>query len=215
MAIIFDLDGTLIDTAPAFTNAINKLLATHNKPLINNNTVRPLISEGSLATLSYAFGIEINDPDLKSLQQDFLKLYAANITYKTRLFPGMPEVLSTIEAANIPWAIATNKQHYLTMQLLDKLKLTNRIACIVSGDTLKHAKPHPAPLLYICKKLTIAPQDCVFIGDHQRDIQAGIAAGMPTIAALFGYINDVDTAKTWGATHYVTSPTEILSRINL
>lgn len=213
MPVLFDLDGTLLDTAPDFAFVLNTLRAKINLPPLNPDTLRAAVSEGVATLIQMSFGYEPEHPESVVLCSDFLNLYQDNICQFTQPFPGVLSLLSSLEQMNIPWGIVTNKPEHLTHSLLHKISLKNRAACVVSGDTTPHAKPHPAPLLYACDLLQVDPKHCIYVGDAERDIQAGNRAGMTTIAALFGYITNFETTKQWGAHHYVNTVEEILPYI--
>lgn len=209
--VLFDLDGTLADTAPDLAYALNQTLLRQGRPELSFSTIRPFVSHGGMALIRLGFGIEPDDPQFDTLRREFLDIYLANLTRGTRLFPGMDEVLARLEAAAIPWGVVTNKPSWLTDPLMQQLALTDRAVAIVSGDTTDNRKPHPEPILYACKKAAVAPADALYIGDAQRDIEAGNRAGTTTLAALFGYIGKTDTPERWGADGTLSGPLEILS----
>jgi len=209
-AILFDLDGTLVDTAPDLAFALNTLLQENNKQVIDYNTIRPLASHGSPALLKQGFGIEINHPDFPELQQRFIQIYQDNIARETRLFAGMEQVLNQLEAANIPWGIVTNKPAFLTEPLLVQLNLSHRAACVVSSDTTAHSKPHPEPMFYACQQINLAPEQCLYIGDAARDIEAGKNANMQTVLAYYGYLSADDKPDTWQSDFSINQPSDIL-----
>jgi N-acetyl-D-muramate 6-phosphate phosphatase len=210
-AILFDLDGTLLDTAPEFTDGINQLRLEERLPPLSLGKIRPAISHGSTEVVKIAFNLTQSHPDIEILKQRFLKIYQTNLGGNTHYFPGIEALLSTIEQLDLKWGIVTNKPHYLTYPLLAKFQLTDRAHCIVSGDTLAVAKPHPEPILHACKQMNVRPQDCYYVGDAQRDIAAGKAAGiLATFMALYGYLSPKDNPYDWGASHYIQHPKEIL-----
>ncbi len=198
-AVLFDLDGTLADTAPDLANALNQLLIENNSVTLPFNKIRPVISHGGIALVRLGFNIEPGDPEFEALRLRLLEIYEQAICEKTRLFPGLDKLLANLENHKIPWGIVTNKPDWLTKPLLDQLNLTHRIASLVCGNTLAEKKPHPAPLLHACKEINITPEDCIFIGDAAKDIEAGKKAGMQTIAAAFGYIEAHDLPENWQA----------------
>ncbi len=208
--VLFDLDGTLVDTAPDLAYALNQTLIRQGRPELPFPVIRPHVSHGGLALIRLGFGIEPDDPQFDTLRQEFLDIYLANLTRETRLFPGMDEVLSNLEAASIPWGIVTNKPSWLTDPLMQQLALTDRAVAIVSGDTTGNRKPHPEPILYACQKAAVDPAVSLYIGDAQRDIEAGNRAGATTLTALFGYLGETDTPEDWGADGTLLSPREIL-----
>ncbi len=210
--VLFDLDGTLADTAPDLAGALNHVLTTHQQAPLPYETIRPYVSHGGIALTTLGFGKE--HPDFDSLYKELLAHYQANIANETVLFEGMSELLLELETRNINWGVVTNKPAWLTEPLLDALNLTSRAAAIVSGDTLEQRKPHPAPILYACEQAGSKAEECIYIGDAERDIEAGNRAGMPSIIALFGYIAESDTPEQWGAHASINSPQEIISIID-
>ena len=207
--VLFDLDGTLADTAPDLAGALNHVLKTHNQEPLSYQTIRPYVSHGGVALTTLGFGKD--HPEFDSLYKELLNQYESNIANETILFEGMNELLLELEENNINWGVVTNKPAWLTEPLLDKLNLTSRAATIVSGDTLEERKPHPAPILYACNQAGSDAAECIYIGDAERDIEAGNRAGMPSIIALFGYIAESDNPDNWGAHASIKHPKEILS----
>lgn len=197
--ILFDLDGTLADTAPDMTAALNKLLREQGHQPLPRAAVRNYVSRGAMGVLRRAFGDELANDEFERLRERFLELYAADLCVDTRVFPGMPDVLAHIEALGLKWGVVTNKTASLTDRLVQSLGLDARAACVVSGDTTDQRKPHPKPLLHACRCCGCSPSSCVYIGDDPRDIQAGEAAGMLTLVALYGYIGEQEDPYTWGA----------------
>ncbi len=210
-SVLFDLDGTLLDTAPDMVDAINSLRKDMGLDEMPYNELRNTVSHGGAAMIRKGLEIEDDHPDFQDNLQKFLNIYEKNIANKTKLFPGMEIVLQKIEQADIPWGIVTNKPHWLTSQLINKLELTPNSACIVSGDTLDQRKPHPAPLLHACKILKVNPENTIYVGDAQRDIEAGNNASMHTLVAMFGYIEDDDTPEKWEADGMISTPEDILN----
>ena len=210
-AVLFDLDGTLVDTAPDLGFALNKLLQEEGYAPLPDEQIRPVASNGSAGLLGLGFGITADDANFKPLQQRFIRLYQDNIARETAVFPGMLDVLHFIEDSNITWGIVTNKPAFLTDPLVKLLGLDERASCVVSGDTTSHAKPHPAPMLHACDLISIAPEHCLYIGDAARDIEAGKNANMTTIAARYGYITEGDDPETWQADAYIIHPHDLLA----
>lgn len=208
--VLFDLDGTLADTAPDLAYALNTLLAEHHKPLLPYPAIRPVASNGAAALIELGFGVARTDPHFPPLRARFLEIYRAHLTRETRLFPGMAELLDAIAARGLNWGIVTNKPAFLTEPLVDQLGLREDLACVVSGDTTANAKPHPEPLLHACKLAGSRPHECLYVGDAARDIEAGRAAGMKTLVALFGYIGAQDQPDTWGADGLIRTPGDTL-----
>jgi 2-phosphoglycolate phosphatase len=208
--VLFDLDGTLLDTAPDLAAALNKVLAENRREPLPFETIRPAVSHGGIAIIRRGFGLEASDPVIEPLRQRLLELYRANISTHTRPFPGMAEVLDTLEARGLNWGVVTNKPGWLTQPLLSDLGLLQRAACVVSGDTLAQRKPDPAPMLHACTLAGSEPQRCVYVGDAQRDVEAGNNAGMYTLVALFGYFQDNDRPHEWQADALINTPAGLL-----
>ncbi len=208
--VLFDLDGTLADTAPDLGYALNTLLAEHQRPTLPKITIRPAASHGAAALIELGFGIDRTDPHFPPLRERFLEIYRAHLTRETRLFPGMPELLDAIVARGLNWGIVTNKPAFLTDPLVEQLGLRDDAACVVSGDTTGNSKPHPEPMLHACRLAGSKPQECLYIGDARRDVEAGRAAGMQTLVALFGYIGEQDHPEQWGADGLIRHPQDIL-----
>lgn len=208
--VLFDLDGTLVDTAPDLAYALNQLRLQHQLSELSLETITPTVSLGGAAMLELAFNTKPGDENFEVLKKDFLDIYHANIAKHSRLFEGMSELLDYIESNNYLWGIVTNKSEWLTYPLLKLLELEERASCIVCGDTASAPKPDPAPMYYACDKLNIQTEQCVYVGDALRDIQAGKAAGMKTITALYGYIEVDSDPNTWNATHTIKSPLEVI-----
>lgn len=207
---LFDLDGTLADTAPDIAHALNRVLGEEGEAPLPLAAIRPIVSQGGRAMVEYAFGIDSKSRGFDSLLRRFLDIYRDNVANRTCLFPGMEAVLGAIEARGINWGVVTNKAQWLTHPLMDGLGLTARAACIVSGDTTANRKPHPEPLLFACGQLRSTPAQCLYVGDSSKDIQAGRQAGMCTVVALFGYIALDDDPTLWGADGAIVAPTDLL-----
>lgn len=214
MTILFDLDGTLVDTAPDFIQTIQAIRLEKNLGLVPESAfpaIRIAVSDGLRGLLKAGFGIHPDHPEFSLWSKLFLNTYQRNLGHHAILFPGIENLLSILDQRGIRWGIVTNKEIILTNPLLKRLNLSHRAACVVSGDTTPYSKPHPEPLFHACRQMGVLPQHCVYIGDAERDIVAGKAAGMRTIGALFGYIEDMQSAKAWGADHYIQHPDEILA----
>lgn len=212
MAILFDLDGTLLDTSHDICLAVNLLLTEENQPQVPYAELRPLISFGAKKILAAAFKLDPNSQaeELKRLSNRLLELYRLTNFENTAAFPGIDILLNDIEQIPLPWGIVTNKIHALTEPLLKATGYWERSQCVVSGDTTAKSKPHPEPLYHACELLQVAPHDCLYIGDSATDIQAGKAAGMATMAVAFGYIPPGETIAQWNADFNVNSAAEIL-----
>jgi len=211
--VLFDLDGTLLDTAPDLANALNAVLRLNRQPALPFEQIRPVVSHGGQALIELGFKLDPDHPGFAPLKKQLLDYYQSHIAEKTTLFPGMSEVLDSIEQRGVNWGVVTNKPAWLTEPLMDALDLTRRANTIVSGDTLEERKPHPAQLLYACKVVGSKPDTCLYIGDAQRDIEAGHNAGMSTLVAMFGYLLTEDEPETWGATALIKHPSDILNWI--
>lgn len=207
--MLFDLDGTLADTAPDMAQALNLLLKEKDYQPLPFDTIRPWVSHGGLALVRLGFGEERGDVKLENLRQRFLEIYAENLCRETRLFPGIPQLLAILSKNGFNWGVVTNKPGYLTEPLVAQLTIQPPPACIVSGDTTTNRKPHPEPMLLACKQAGSDPHECLYVGDAERDIHAGKQAGMKTLVALFGYITDSEDPETWGADGMIRAPMEV------
>ena len=212
-AVLFDLDGTLADTALDLANSLNAIRAEHGMPGLPLDIIRPSVSLGGNAMIKLAFNLEEGDADFIQIRDEFLNHYAANVANETRLFDGIDKVLQTLESEGKPWGIVTNKSSWLTEPLMTALSIDDRAGCIVCGDTLEHRKPHPAPILHACKLIQSLPASTLYIGDAQRDIEAGQRAGTKTLVALYGYIDVNDDPGNWNADGMVDSPLEINTKL--
>jgi phosphoglycolate phosphatase len=211
-AVLFDLDGTLLDTAPDMGAALNTLLRECGQAPLAAERIRPRVSHGSTGLLDLGFP-DADAVEVERLRARFLDLYAASLAAYTRPFDGIERVLHALEASGLRWGVVTNKPGWLTDPLLERLDLARRSGCVVSGDTVAERKPHPLPLLHAARMLGLEARDCVYVGDAERDIVAGRAAGMRTVVANYGYVDvDEDTAA-WGADHAVAYPLELLELI--
>lgn len=208
-ALLLDLDGTLLDTAPDMGGALNRLLEENGLAPLPASAIRPVVSHGSARLVSLGFPTATGD-EYERLRLRFLDIYALNLADHTRLFPGAEALLAELERLGLPWGIVTNKPGWLTDPLLEALDLDGRAACVVSGDTLPERKPHPLPLLHAASVIGIAPGRCVYAGDAERDIQAGRAAGMTTVVAAYGYISAEDDPRSWQPAGMVTEPLQLL-----
>ena len=212
-AILFDLDGTLADTAADLAGALNRLRAEHRLPPLPPDVTRPHTSSGARGLLNVGFDLGPEDPRYAAMRERFLDLYEASLCVHTRLFDGMPELLGELERRAIAWGIVTNKPRRFTEPLVERLDLYRRAACVVSGDTTARPKPAPDPLLYAAHAVGVAPEACLFVGDDLRDIQSARAAGMAVIAAGWGYLGIDGDPRGWGADAVVDRPAEVLEHI--
>lgn len=214
--ILFDLDGTLVDTAPDLGYALNLQLHQHGRAPLSDATIRPFASHGSRGLIGLGFGITPNDTNFLALRDEYLALYNTVFTRSPVLLTGIAELLQAIEDKGLKWGVVTNKPRRFTIGLIESmsLNLENRAACIVCGDDAPQPKPSPATLLLACSQVGVNPEHCVYVGDAERDVQAGKAAGMKTVVALFGYIDDTDKPSEWGADALITTPNVLLNLIN-
>jgi phosphoglycolate phosphatase len=210
--VLFDLDGTLADTAPDLANAVNKMRQDRGLPLTPYELLRPMASAGARGLIGVAFGIQPGDADFETMRTEFLANYEAQIAEQTVLFEDVVALLAKIESNDQHWGIVTNKPLRYTDVLLPLIGLAHA-ACSISGDTTPHAKPHPEPLFEAARRLQLPPEQCWYVGDDLRDIQAGKAAGMATIAAGWGYCGMSDPAN-WDADIIAGSPREIIELLS-
>jgi N-acetyl-D-muramate 6-phosphate phosphatase len=213
-AMLFDLDGTLLDTAPDLVGAVNLLRQEQDLPPLPVDDLRPYISQGARGMITQGMGIAEQDALFEPAKQRFLQIYAENLVLGTTFWPGMEAVVQRLEEKEIAWGIVTNKMMRFTEPLLKTLKLWDRCAVVVGGDTAPHAKPHPAPLQYAVNCLGL-PQDAVtYVGDDLRDIQSGFTAGCWTIACDFDVLKNLPLPQDWGADAVIRSPAELLEKIS-
>ena len=209
-AVLFDLDGTLIDTAPDMGGALNNLLLEENLEPIPMERIRPYVSQGGLVLTRLGFGGKVPESAIEPLRQRFLDHYRSIVANQSRLFDGYEGILSELEARSIPWGIVTNKPEWLTHPLLQQLGLAERSGVVIGGDTLEHRKPHPLPLQVAAERLGVNSEQCLYVGDDERDIVAGKAANMKTLVAAYGYIEHGVDFERWGADGVIDSPGELL-----
>ena len=210
-ALLFDLDGTLVDSAPDLAGAGNEMRAARGLAALPLAHFRPMVGSGARGMLGRALGIGPDDANFISLRDEFLDRYERRMTQETRVFHGMPAVLGHLEAARVPWGIVTNKAKRFAQPLVASLCGLAGASTLVCGDTTAHAKPHPQPLLEAARRLGVAPERCVYVGDDSRDVQAGKAAGMMTIVAAWGYLGAGEPIEAWQADAIVQSPAELLT----
>ncbi len=210
--MLFDLDGTLVDTAPDMVAVLQDLQRDHGQAAISYDVARMSVSNGALGLIRIAFP-DADEEQRSDLHQQYLQRYTANVCRRSAVFPGLEALLDRLDAASRPWGIVTNKPARMTDPLLNKLGLAHRCACIVSGDTLKQRKPHPAPLLHACDLAGFDPKSTVYVGDAERDVEAGRRAGMATIAVSYGYVMADDDPESWGADRIAADTTELLQMI--
>jgi N-acetyl-D-muramate 6-phosphate phosphatase len=213
--LLFDLDGTLIDSAPDLAGAANDLRAAHGLPPLPHTALRPMVGSGARGMVGIAFGSVPGDARFDGLKDAFLARYADRLLQDTQVFAAMQPVLDALDHAGLPWGIVTNKAMRFTAPLVDGLGLSQRARVVIAGDTTPHAKPHPAPLLEAARRMGVAPQTCAYIGDDHRDMVAGRAAGMATLAAAWGYLGQAEPIEAWGADHVLSSPVALLQWLEL
>ena len=210
LAVLLDLDGTLVDTAPDLCAVLNAVLARHDRPALPYAIARNEVSNGAVGMLRAAFPETSTAEELEGLRLEFLEIYLQSVCIKSRIFIGLEDILNQLEKNHRPWGVVTNKPHAMTQPLLEAVGLTGRASCVVSGDRLPERKPHPAPLRLAASELGLEPAQCVYVGDAPRDIEAGQAAGMATIAAAYGYIRPGEDPHSWGADAVIRRPIDLL-----
>jgi 2-phosphoglycolate phosphatase len=217
-AVFFDLDGTLVDTAPDMVAALQDLQRVHGVDALPYALGRSHVSNGAMGLLKIAFPDESISPD-SPLMCEFIDRYAAQVCERSALFAGLDALLDQLDAAALPWGVVTNKPAHLTDRIMAGLGLSERSVCTISGDTLPTRKPDPAQLLHACNIAAVSPETCVYVGDAARDIEAGARAGMATVAAAYGYIVSTDNPRDWGADEYAGNTGELatilLKAVNL
>jgi len=206
-AVIFDLDGTLVDTADDFVPVVQRLREEAGLAPMESARIRASVSNGASALVSLALGLDASDSVFESRRQRLLDLYAGILGHHARPYPGMRELLRDLASRNIAWGIATNKPRYLTLPLLERLALD--AGSVVCPEDVRQRKPHPESLERACRELACAPREAVYIGDHARDVEAGRRAGLYTVAAAYGYIEAGDSAASWGADALVECSTQL------
>ena len=214
-AVLFDLDGTFADTAPDLAYALNETLRRFGGAELPYERIRPHVSHGATALIRLGFGLEPGGEGFEERRQVLLRVYQDNLCRDTRPFDGILAVLDALEASAMAWGIVTNKPSWLTDPLMAQLGLAERAGCVVSGDTTPTPKPHPAPILHACAQLGVPPAQCVYVGDAERDIEAGRRAGTATLAVRFGYLQDHEDPSAWGADGLIASPLGLLDWLDL
>ncbi|EEG08363.1 HAD family hydrolase [Pseudogulbenkiania ferrooxidans] len=210
-AVLFDLDGTLADTARDLGAALNRLLAEEGLPAQPFDAIRPIASHGARGLIRLGFGIDLGHPDFNTLRTRFLDHYEASFADQTCLFDGINELILQLAARDLRWGIVTNKPMRFTDRLVPALPFATPPAVVVSGDTVGVAKPDPKPMLHAAELIGADPSCCIYVGDAERDIQAGHAVGMKTVLANWGYISDLDTPHDWGADLAIDHPLQLLN----
>jgi len=214
-AVLFDLDGTLVDSAPDLAGAGNELRAAHGLEPLPYATFRPLVGTGARGMVKVALDVDPEHPQFINLRDEFLARYEARMTTETVVFAQMRPVLDALRERGVPWGIVTNKARRFTTPLVQALGLDREAVTVISGDTTPHSKPHPAPLLEAARQMRLAPEACMYVGDDLRDVQAGRAAGMRTVAASWGYLGAGEAIGEWGADHVIDLPDELLKLLGI
>ena len=210
--VLFDLDGTLLDTAPDLIAALNRSLKHYGVESVAESQIRPFISYGALAMIQQS---SAHDNDVENILDKMLADYQQRIAENTVFFEGMEQVLASLETQQIKWGVVTNKRQRFTLPLMDALNLSKRTSCIISGDSAEHPKPHTAPMLMACRQAEVNPEQCLYIGDALHDIEAGKNSGMKTLAAAYGYLKADDDIHSWQADAIIQKPLDILSWMQL
>ncbi|HUG24669.1 phosphoglycolate phosphatase [Piscinibacter sp.] len=214
-AVLFDLDGTLIDSAPDLAGAANELRAAHGLSALPYEHFRPMVGSGARGMVGVAFDVGPQHERFAELRDDFLRRYEQRMMLETRIFDAVVPVLDTLDARHHPWGIVTNKAARFTVPLVRSLGLHERAATVIAGDTTPHSKPHPAPLLEAARQMGLEPSECLYVGDDPRDVQAGLAAGMTTVVAAWGYLGIGEPLEAWGARHIIKTPAELLNLLGM
>ena len=213
--VLFDLDGTLVDTAPDLIACLNFGLQEHGFSAVSHEHVKPHVSFGAIAMINASLEKVVDEGKRATILNTMLVEYENNIARFSQFFDGMTEVLEFIESQNLSWGIVTNKRERFTFPLVEALNLQHRAACVICGDTTPNPKPHPAPLFAACEKIGVSVEECVYIGDAAHDILAGKNAGMLTLAATYGYLQADDNPKLWGANALIDSPKELFEWLKM
>lgn len=209
-AVLFDLDGTLIDSAPDLGAAADKMRVDRGMPSLPLDAYRHMAGAGARGMLGIAFGMTPESEGFAEMREEFFRNYEKCMTERTYAFEGVAQLIHSLQSAPLAWGVVTNKSMRFTDPLTQQMPLFASAAAVVSGDTTPHAKPHPAPLLEAARRMQIAPESCIYVGDDERDIQAGRAAGMKTVAACYGYLGAKADTSHWGADAQINSPFELL-----
>ncbi len=209
-AVLFDLDGTLVDSAPDLAGAGNEMRLQRGLPPLPLEHFRPMVGSGARGMLGIALQVAPHDEGYADLRDEFLARYAQRLTRESRVFDEMLPVLDALETRALRWGIVTNKATLYALPVVEGLALLDRAAVLICGDTTPHAKPHPAPLLEAARRLGVAPSGCVYVGDDERDVQAGRGAGMRTLAAAWGYLGQNEPIANWNADAVIARPAELL-----
>ncbi|MCV2348714.1 phosphoglycolate phosphatase [Paucibacter sp. Y2R2-4] len=214
-AVLFDLDGTLVDSAPDLAGAANEMRLLRGLPALDLAQLRPMVGAGARGMLGLALQVRPEDAQYEALKDEFLSRYEARLSLETRLFQDVQTLLDALVAADMAWGIVTNKAERFALPLTRQLGLHDSARVVVGGDTTPHSKPHPAPLLEAAKRAGVAPEHCIYVGDDERDIVAGRAAGMRTVAAAWGYLGNGKPIEEWRADIVLSSPAQLLQVLGL
>lgn len=214
-AVLFDLDGTLVDSAPDLAGAVNLLRERRGLASLPYERLRPGVGSGARGMIGLGFGLAPGDEGFEPLRDEFLAVYERGLLERTAVFAEMAPVLDAIEAAGLPWGIVTNKAERFTFPVVRGLGLDTRAGAVVCGDTTPHSKPHPAPLLEAARRMAVEAAACVYVGDDLRDVQAGRGAGMRTLAAGWGYLGHGESIERWGADALLDRPGALLNWLHL
>jgi N-acetyl-D-muramate 6-phosphate phosphatase len=209
-AVLFDLDGTLADTAHDLGYALNRQRIARGLSALPIALIRTEASAGARGLLGLGFSIKPGDSGYDAMRAEFLDFYAEHLCRETSLFPGIAELLDQLDDRQLPWGIVTNKPARFTIPLMQELGLSQRAACVISGGDTTHSKPHPEPLLTASSAMAIAPDECIYLGDDIRDVQASLAAGMEPVIARYGYLGSASPPESWGARYLIDQPQELL-----
>lgn len=214
-AVLFDLDGTLIDSAPDLGAAADQMRTDRGLPSLEQEHYRPMAGAGARGMIAVAFGITPSDDEFEGLKEEFLANYERCMTQRTCAFDGVVHLIDNLQRRPMTWGVVTNKAQRFTVPLTRAMRLFDGASVVISGDTTAHAKPHPEPLLEAARRIGVAPKNCLYVGDDERDIIAGLAAGMGTVAATYGYLGSRSDTAQWGAHAAINSPLELLQLLAL
>ena len=213
--VLFDLDGTLIDSAPDLGAAVDRMRVKRGMTSLPLDNYRPMAGAGARGMLQIGFDMTPAHTDFAAMREEFFQEYERDLTANTVFFDEVADMLKAIEAAGMKWGVVTNKSERFTMPIARQMPMLANAATVISGDTTAHAKPHPAPLLEAAKRVGVHPQRCVYVGDDERDIVAGLAAGMHTVAAVYGYLGANSGIASWGSHASISKPSHLLRLLNM